>query len=490
MRVPPVRFADSGGCSIAYQVVGDGPVDLLFIPGLVSHLDLQWGDVVFANTLERLAAVSRLIIFDNRGVGLSDRVRTIPTLDERVSDARAVMADAGCERAVVLGHCNGGPTAAMLAATHPEQVRRLVLCSTFAKGAPDDVHPGALGSDVYQVVHDILSHWGEGRSVELWNPTRARERLYPRMYAVFERAALSPASALASLKSTLEIDVTALLGAIHAPTLVLHCREDFVSHEAGRFLADTIPGATFVELPGAEHVPFSGGCSKELIDHVVGFIAEEGSVPPRSPAAGTFGTILFVDIVGSTGKVASVGDDRWRELMVRLELAVHQLLDRHDGEFVKSTGDGYLATFPSADAAVRCAQAMVAVAATEGVPLRAACHAGRFERVGHDIAGIEVHTAARLLDHAGADDIVVSDTVRSFVTGSDLQLAPLGAVALRGIDAPMRAFRVEGTAAERPDSWTGEHPDPAGPVQRAFTTMARRTPGLLRAATAMAHRTR
>jgi class 3 adenylate cyclase len=329
-----------------------------------------------------------------------------------------------------------------------------------------------------------MDHWGEGRSIALSNPSRARAGLYPKLYASFERAALSRGMARASLDSTLEIDVTSVLGTVQAPTLVLHCAEDFMAIEAGRYLAANIPNSRFIELPGADHAPFSGNMSHELVDRIIEFVT--GGPPTAATGPTNFGTILFTDIVNSTGHVSELGDAKWRQLLTRHDLAVRDHVDRHGGECVKSTGDGFLITFDRAESAVRCAHSIVSsVAASMGVEMRAALHAGSYEHVGQDIAGIEVHLAARLLDHAQPGEILVSAALRHLVVGSELDFAPRGWLPLRGLTEPCATYVLltESAYAERPAAWTGGDPDHYRVRDRALLALSRLTPRLARAFT-------
>jgi pimeloyl-ACP methyl ester carboxylesterase/class 3 adenylate cyclase len=480
VAIPKVRYTGDSGCSIAYQVVGDGQPDLIFIPGLVSHLELQWTDPVFAQTLERLAARCRLIILDNRGVGLSDPVMSIPTLHERVADVSAVMEAAGSARSFLLGHCNGGPTAVLFAATFPERTQGVILCSTFAKGMPDENHPGALTAESYQRAYDVFEHWGEGRSLHLFNPSRGQGALYTKLYSAFERAALSPAMALAAIESTREIDVTSVLRAVQAPSLVLHCDEDFMCADAGRYLAANISDSKFVELRGADHSPFSGNMSSELVDEVLGFIT--GEIEPNR-TAGIFGAVMFTDIVNSTALVGSMGDFEWRRLLLEHDTALRLEIDRHDGEYVKSTGDGVLASFTSAEQSVRCAEAAVAALGELGIATRAAVHAGSFERIGQDIAGMTIHVASRLLSQAGPGEVVVSDVVRRLVVGSDLAFDTGRSVELKGLEGPWTTYKLRRGGGSRPASWIGAGLDSRTRGDRLLVYVARRTP---RAAKAIA----
>jgi pimeloyl-ACP methyl ester carboxylesterase/class 3 adenylate cyclase len=482
--MPDTRYADSGGCAIAYQVVGDGPVDLLFVPGLISHLDLQWCDPVFSDALRRLASFSRLIIVDQRGVGLSDPCPTVPTVDERVADLVAVVDAAGARDVYVLGQCAGGPAAIVYAATHPERVAGLILMSTFAKGAADDANPAAIPPDAFAVAMDAIDHWGEGRTLALWNPSRAEGRVYRRLYATFERAALTKGMARAAIASTLQVDVTAALDSVTAPALVLHCTDDFMTVEAGKYLAAALPDSRFIELIGADHAPFSGAGASEVIDHVHAFVSERAPVTPAPLER--FGAVLMTDIVASMEVAAELGDQRWAELLMRHDVAAREEIDRHGGECIKFTGDGYLATFTSCESALWCATALDRVATGFGLQIRCGVHAGGYEPSGQDVIGMTVNITARLMDAAGASDILVSEAVCASVAGAGFHLSSLEPFELKGLASPLFAARlVAAPDPERPS--TRWRPDPAEdrdletPVDRVLVAIARRRPELARA---------
>ena len=396
---PRTQYADSEGCSIAYQVIGDGPVDVFFLQGLLSHLDMQWCDPIFSAFLHRLASRARLIVMDQRGVGLSDGTGTIPTIDERVADMAAVADAAGTERMFVIGHCHGGPPAIVYAATHPERLAGLILMSTFANGKADINHPGALSEEDFASWLEAVDHWGEGRSMSYFNPSRYEGRLYRHLYASFERAALSRGMARAAVACTRDIDVTPALGSIRVPTMVMHCTDDFLPVESGRFLATSIPHARFVELDGADHAPFVGTGSEQVSAEVLEFIGAHDSLSPV--ARERFGAILFTDIVDSTREAARHGDERWADLLMRHDIAVRDEIDRRRGECLKFTGDGYLATFTLCEDALRCAAALQTIAAEYGFAIRCGVHAGDYTAAGDDAVGLAVIITSRLMSAAG-----------------------------------------------------------------------------------------
>jgi pimeloyl-ACP methyl ester carboxylesterase len=285
--VPRTQYVDSDGHSIAYQVIGSGPVDAFFEPGLLSHLDLQWCDPLFGGFLHQLASSPRLIITYQRGVGLSDACATIPPIDERAADMVAVADAVGTKQMFVIGHCHGGPPAIVFAATYPQRVAGLVLMSTFAKGAADADRPGALCAEDFDDWVEAIDRWGEGRSLTYFNPSRNDGPIYRQLYATFEWAAMPKGMARAAVASTLEIDVTAALKSVAAPTLVLHCSDDWMSIEAAKDIAAGIPSAHLVELDGADHAPFMGAASRDVLTNVLQFIGQhQRSIPAGAALRG------------------------------------------------------------------------------------------------------------------------------------------------------------------------------------------------------------
>jgi class 3 adenylate cyclase/pimeloyl-ACP methyl ester carboxylesterase len=485
--LPRTQVVESAGCSIAYQVMGDGP-DLLFVPGLVTHLDLQWSDPVFADALRRLASFSRLIIFDHRGVGLSDRLPGVPRLQERVDDMAAVLDAAGSECAALLGHCNGGPPSVLFAAAHPSRVSSMVLCATFAKGRPDAGHPGALPPETLARAMDAIDHWGEGRSQQLHVPSVSTGPWHKRMYASFERAAVSPGMARAGLLSTLEIDVTDVLPLVQVPTLVIHSRDDFMTVEAARHMAETIPGAQLVEVDGSDHMPFAGSRSGEWIDVIERFLTGR---PSGQRSDERMVSILFTDVVASTEHASQLGDRAWRDVLERHDLLVQDQVVQLDGRVVKSTGDGVLAVFEGPERAMRAAIAIRGAVGELGLAIRAGLHTGPCELSGDDVVGLAVHVAARITGLADRGELLVSDVVRKLAAGGPLTFSPRGTHKLKGVPGEWELFAAgpDATCGDFSPTWAAND-DPATSRfrDRMLVRTARVTPWLTRTAARLGHR--
>jgi pimeloyl-ACP methyl ester carboxylesterase/class 3 adenylate cyclase len=446
---PETHYAKSGEISIAYQVVGDGPLDLVFVPGFISHLDLQWADPRVARFLDKLASFSRLILFDKRGTGLSDPVAAPAPLEDRIDDVRAVMDAAGSERAALFGLSEGGAMSVLFAATYPERTRALLLCGTFPNGTldPDDNPGGQRWVDGIQKVLSATEHWGEGRTLAYMAPSADSER--DRIgRGIFERSAASPQMAQTLIDMVLETDVRELLPSIRVPTLVLHRAEEFVPVECARYMAERIPGARLVVLPGMDHIPFYGdadGYAEEIEEFLTG--ARQAPVSDR-----ILTTVMFTDIVGSTERAAALGDARWRELLSRHDELMRVELERHRGREVKTMGDGFLATFDGPARGIRCARAVADQVRSLDVALRAGLHTGECELIGDDIGGMAVNIGARIGALAGADEVVVSSTVKDLVVGSGISFTDRGAQQLKGVPGEWRVFavdRVETPASSR-----------------------------------------
>jgi len=434
------RYADSNGVSIAYQVHGEGPLDLAFGPGFVSHVELFWDDPLTAGFLRRLASFARVVIWDKRGQGLSDRTGRPPTLEDSMDDLEAVLAAAESERPAIFGVSEGGPMSALFAATHPERVASLVLYGTYARmlRAPDfpqGIPPGAL-ERWGGIVKD---EWGGPVGVRLWAPSVDGDADFERWWSRLLRYGTSPAGAVALMDLYREIDVRGVLPAIDVPTLVLQRRDDRISNVGqGRYLAEAIPGAKYVELEGADHLPVTGD-QDALLDEVEEFLAgtRRGSEPERALA-----TVLFTDIVGSTERAAELGDRAWRQLLERHDGVVRRQLDLHRGREVKTMGDGFLATFDGPARAIRCARALQEEVERLGIEVRAGIHTGEVELIGDDVGGMAVNIGARIGALAGPGEVLVSSTVRELVVGSGLEFADRGAQTLKGAPGEWRLFAV------------------------------------------------
>jgi pimeloyl-ACP methyl ester carboxylesterase len=474
---PETRYAKSGDVNIAYQVVGDGPFDLVFVPGFVSHLDLMWADPGITRFLEHLASFSRLIMFDKRGTGLSDPVARPATLEERMDDVRAVMEAAGSERAAIFGLSEGGPMSILFAATYPDRVSALVLCGTFASAMLDpETNPGGpLWVERIQSFIENLDNWGDGTTIGLLAPSIESER-DRRLFALFERASCSPAMVKALFDMNVLMDVQDLLPAIQVPTLVLHRQEEYMPLQCAVHLAENIAGAKLVVLPGSDHIPWVGeaeGYAEEIEEFLTGARhAQEGD---RALA-----TVLFTDIVDSTTRAAELGDASWRELLAEHDRLVRSQLERFRGREVKSMGDGFLATFDAPARAIRCARAIVEEVHGVDLDVRAGLHTGECELVGDDVGGMAVHIGARIGALAGAGEVLVSSTVRDLVAGSEITFADRGLFDLKGVPGEWRVLAVAGAARPDGSQMAGPAKPQLRPSDRVVVSAARRAPGLAR----------
>jgi class 3 adenylate cyclase len=446
---PTTRYARSGDVSIAYQVVGEGPLDLVYVPGWVSHLDLNWEQPSYARFLERLASFSRLILFDKRGTGLSDRVsvESLPTLEERMDDVRAVMDAAGSERAALLGASEGGPMCALFAATYPERVRSLVMYGSYARGLPEGDYPWAAtrwttSPDDLEATLELLGEtWGEPEELlGFWGPSIAEQEHYRQWWARYLRMSASPAAAAALTLMNHHVDIRPVLPTIRVPTLVLHRAEDSLNLAAGsRYMADRIPGARYVELAGEDHLWFFGD-QDALLDEIEQFLT--GTRQVRAPDR-VLATVMFTDIVGSTERAAELGDERWRELLGSYEALVRAELERFRGREIKMLGDGVLATFDGPARAIRCARTISEKVRALGIEIRAGLHTGECEMRNGDVGGIAVHTGARVSATAASGEVLVSNTVKDLVAGSGIEFQDRGLHQLKGVPGEWRLFAVE-----------------------------------------------
>jgi pimeloyl-ACP methyl ester carboxylesterase/class 3 adenylate cyclase len=441
LSAPPTRYASSDGASIAYQVMGGGPIDLVLVLGFATHLELQWELPPLARFLGRLAQFSRLIVFDKRGTGLSDPVVDVPTLEQRIDDIRAVMDAAASERAVLFGISEGGPTSVLFAAEHPTRVTSLVLYGAMGRTTEAPDYPWASPADALResAAEFIAPYWGQQAEgmVELFAPSLASDPRAAEFTARMERSAASPAMVQKIFEMFLDIDVRAVLPTIHVPTLVLHRHGDrVVNRRAGKELASRIAGALYVELPGIDHLPWAGD-SDAVLGEIEEFLTGTRSVqePDRVLA-----TVMFTDIVGSTERAAELGDEQWSGLLATHQAAVRRELTRFRGREVKTLGDGFLATFDGPARAIRCGQAMAAAARSLGLEVRVGVHTGEVELIGEDVGGIAVHIAARVGALAASGEVLASSTVKDLVAGSGIQFVDRGATQLKGIADEWRLF--------------------------------------------------
>jgi class 3 adenylate cyclase len=439
------NYADSNGVSIAYQVHGEGPLDLVFVPGFVSHLELVWEDPQIAAFFRRLASFSRLILFDKRGQGLSDRTVRPPTLEDSMEDLQAVLAAVGSKRAAVFGISEGGPMSILFAASHPDLVSSLILYGTYARvSAAPDFPQGIPGASFDRWREQIHREWGGPVGVHLWAPSQAGNESFERWWSRLLRQGTSPSGAADLMDLYREIDVRGVLPTIDVPTLVVHRAGDqLVVAEHGRYLAENIPGARYVELPGDDHL-WVVGDEITLLNEIEEFlVGSRGATESERALA----TVLFTDIVGSTERAAELGDRRWRALLERHDAAVRRQLSFHRGREVKTMGDGFLATFDGPARAIRCACAVQEEIASLGVEVRAGIHTGEVELIGDDVGGMAVNIGARIGALAAPGEVLVSSTVRELVVGSGLAFADRGVKPLKGAPGEWRLFAVDAPPA-------------------------------------------
>jgi class 3 adenylate cyclase len=435
MERPPTRFARSGDAMIAYQVVGEGELDLVLVGGPASHLDLQWEDPFSAQAIERFASFARVLRFDRRGTGLSDPVEAAPTLEQQVDDLRAVLAAAGLDRVAVMGAVEAG-LSAMFAATYPDRVISLVLVNTPPAGG------AVLTEERREQLLDVIeNHWGEGTLVSIFAPERAKDPRFADWWTRFERAAVSPAMARKLVAFNMDTDLRAVLPSVRVPTLVLHQSDNsLVPVALGRETAGLIPGARFMEFPGTDVYGWPGA-DDPAMDEIEEFLT--GRRRPREPER-VLATVLFTDICGSTEMAAEVGDKAWRDLLDRHNQLVRGELENWRGREVKTLGDGFIATFDGPARGVRCAQAIVENVAGLGLEVRAGLHTGECELLDGDVAGIAVHIGARISAMADAGEVLVSSTVKDLAVGSGLEFSDRGVHALQGVPGEWRAYAVGG----------------------------------------------
>jgi class 3 adenylate cyclase len=425
--LPVTRYAVSGDVNIAYQTMGDGPVDIIIVPGVVSHVEFLHEVPGYTAFLRHLSTFARVVTFDKRGQGLSDRISGAPSLEQRMDDVRAIMDDIGSRRAVLMGISEGAAMSALFAATYPERVSQLILYGGFARGAD------LWGSESsMEKVLRRIKHWGNGGLIKGVMPSRAENQDAVNQFAKFERLSASPGAYKAIVLLNLLIDVRAILPTVRVPTLVLHRRTDaLVSVEWGRDLAAQIPGAKFIEYPGSDHVYFSGDVEAMLgdIEEFITGHREISSIDLDRVLA----TVLFTDIVDSTSSAAEMGDQTWRRLLDSHDELAKQMVEKHRGTLIKTTGDGILATFDGPGRAVRCALAFGAAAKQIGLPLRAGLHTGEIEIRGRDIGGIAVHAAARVMAQSQCSEVLVSRVVTDLVAGAGLKFSERGSHELKGL---------------------------------------------------------
>ena len=506
--MPETAYASCGDLSLAYQVFGDGPIELVFVGPMVSHVELLWTLPEFKSFFDQLATFCRVVLFDKAGLGLSDPIASVRTLDERAAEIEAVMDAVGFTRPAIFGMSEGGPSSILFAATRPERTRALILYGTYtfmSVGWDDlDCEPSELmvkqgiqiSDDVsekgkyawseeqvariQEMARAARSRWGSGETAKYMLPSVKSIR----QLAMFERMVASPGMMRATMESTFRIDVRPILPTIAVPTLVIHARDEPMPVQLGRYIADHIPGARMLEVEGRDHAPFLTEPAR-ILSEIEELLTGGHAAPSASHRA--LRTVLFTDIVASTRSAAAMGDERWRSVLQRFGEITAEIVERFGGTVVKSTGDGHLMTFDGPTHAIRCAEDLRADAELLGIDIRAGIHTGECELLGADIGGLAVHIAARILGHAGPGDIVVSSTVRDLVVGSGTVFQHRGSAELRGVPGSWDLLAVDRQGAQPGsiEAKLASAPTPGRgtsmrPADRAVEMMARRTPWILR----------
>jgi class 3 adenylate cyclase len=437
--VPQIRYAKSGDVHIAYQVVGDGPIDLVYTPGIWSNLEIMWEWPEWSRYLIRLSAFTRLILFDMRGVGLSDRGPAPPTLELQTDDVGAVMTAVGSDSATLFGGARGGAMMMLFAASHPERTQGLVLYAPIAKTIRSADWPFGRTEEEQRVFFErFTSEMGTGKNLDLQGPSH--DESFARWWARFERLGASPGAWRELQEIFWHLDIRQVLPNIHAPSLVLHRSGDLVVDVGqGRAIAEFIPGARFVEMSGDNHIPFLGDADA-IVDEIEEFLT---GVRPLPDPDRILATVLFTDIVGSTARAVTQGDRQWHLVLDEHNRLVDEQIARFHGRKVKTTGDGVLAVFDGPGRAVRCAGAIRSAVRGLDLEIRAGLHCGEVELRVEDVGGIAVHISARIAGLANPGQILVSSTVKDLVMGSGLDFTDAGAHHLKGVPDVWRLFTVE-----------------------------------------------
>jgi class 3 adenylate cyclase len=440
VKAPPTRYAKSGDLNIAYQVVGDGPFDLVYVPGWISNIEMMWTEPSYARLLGRFAKFSRLLLFDKRGTGLSDRVSNdhLPTLEQRMDDVRAVMDAAHSERAALFGHSEGSSMSILFAATYPARSIALALYGSFAKRFRSDDYPWAPTMEERLTLADEVEQgWGDV-DLKYYVPSRAGEASVREWLSAYFRSGASPAAAAGLLRMNSRNDVRAVLSAVRVPTLVMHASGDRdVKVEEGRYVAAHINGARFLEIQGGDHIWFLSPQADEILDAIEEFFT---GVRPTLEPDRFLATVLFTDVVNGTARAAELGDRRWGELVERHHALVRGELGRHRGSEVDTAGDGFFATFDAPGRAVRCAMAIRDRVRDLGLEIRAGVHTGECEVIAGKTGGIAAIVGARVREQAAPGEVLVTSTVRDLTSGSGIEFEERGTRVLKGVPREWQLF--------------------------------------------------
>jgi len=436
-----IKYAKSGAVNIAYQVIGDSSLDLVIVPGWVSNIDCFWEEPSMERFLKRLASFCRVILFDKRGTGLSDRITETPTLEERMDDVRAVMDAVGSKKAALLGYSEGGPMCALFAATYPNRTRSIVMIGAYARRLQAPNYPwGQTVKEEQALIKMIQNEWGGPLGLEARAPDMVSDSNFRTWWAKYLRNGASPSTAVALARMNAEIDVRHVLPTIQVPALVMHCKGDrAVRVGCGRYMAEQIPAAEYIELSGENHLPFVGNAD-EILDEVEDFLTgvRHGPQPDR-----VLLTVMFTDIVDATRLAAKLGDQQWHDLLRRHHSVIRKELIHFNAQEVDNAGDGFLATFDGPARGIRCACAISEAVKQLGISVRIGLHAGECELLGEKPEGIAVHIGSRVSSIAGADEVLVSSTVKDLVAGSGLEFDDRGLHPLKGVPGEWHIFRVK-----------------------------------------------
>ncbi len=449
--IPETLYAESDGLSIAYQVFGSGAQDLVVVPGIVSHIDESWRYESYAHMLRQLAQTFRVIVFDKRGQGLSDSFEGVPTLEERMDDVRDVMRAAGSKKAVLFASSEGGAMAALFTATYPAMVERLVMYAAMARFTRASDYP--YTPTLEQSLKAVAQTWGKPISARGFAPSRVNDAAFCEWLARYQRQTASPSAIRRLVVANDQIDVRAILPQIRRPTLILQRRADRVVVNAnGRYLADHVPDAVYLELPGADHLAAEGD-SGAIVDAIQRFAVADWERASAEHSGRWLATVLFTDIVGSTELASKLGDRAWSDLLQQFHAIGRTQLEALRGREIDTAGDGLFATFDGPARAIRCAVAIGREAKRLGIDVRAGLHTGEVETTGEKVSGMAVHIGARVMSHAAGDEVLVSNTTKDLVAGSGIGFEERGKHALKGVPGEWRLFRaLVGQAAAAGDS--------------------------------------
>lgn len=460
MAREPIKYARNGDVSLAYDVFGDGGRDIVFVPGFCSHLDILRGEPAYHRFMTRLAESCRIVRYDKRNTGLSDRLSEPATIDDAVADLRAVIHNSGVKKPVLLGFSEGGALASVYAATYPDELSGLVLCEAFARARPGPGYLEGMQEELSALtdrIFGLADNWGEGRLVEFFGPSMVGGSVHRRLVGLFERAAATPATIRATFEAALDLDVSDVLPTIRVPTVVMHREHDIIPIEAGRYIASQIPGAQFVQLHGGDHMPWAGDFN-EVASAIERFVTAEARGVETDVS---LSTLAMTGIVDADGLTARLGDRGFAEFMIRHDRALRRELQVAGGIEIKHTGAGLLTSFDAPTGAARFGLAAVAAAATVGADIRIGVHTGEVRLVAGELGGASVHVVARILGEAAPGEVLVSSTVRDLSVASGLTFESHGLHSLRGVPGEWELFRAIGDPKrdlERLDPWDGFKP--------------------------------